>query len=388
MDIHDLHPVGLPSNIEVPFHPFHPPLPDEVRNANRRLLQHQQPQAQAPKLLNPPPVRLPIPPLDRAKALLESETSASPYPPYQWICFACGMYHFCALPDVHMKETRKKDARIEDAFTCSLFEKEFPEYITLGGKRRTWLTFHLIARALRHGRTFELPWFPDVSRADGRRKLGRDIRVKVVGGRLLVRDRYWGGIGVGKERRQRMGSFHHLCPHLKDSGITNADYDRVLNGAVAHLRKHYRQENGGGFVFKTYRCTSCPTEITLEVCCISLFDGEIGKRARKKGYVLSLSCYRDFGTCMAPDEMEWRALSTWYKRPGDSHKTSYKDSSKWVPKCARDDALVPMHVRPRIDVTGPEWESISSRFEGPDWTQLPLLPGHGAPWMAPPEYKP
>jgi hypothetical protein len=100
----------------------------------------------------------------------------------------------------------------------------------------------------------------------------------------------------------------------------------------------------------------CPTEVLIEVQPIGLFPGRI-KRDRKKdkagfNYVISHSRYVDFGKRRAPDEMEWKTLTTWLSRP--------KQSNMRLPGWPGYEAPPGIESMQTTDVTG--MEMSSSRF--------------------------
>jgi hypothetical protein len=136
--------------------------------------------------------------------------------------------------------------------------------------------------------------------------------------------------------------------------LTPHNLERHVKAAISFARD---SEGGSkylqGFTFFTRRCTLCPTQVNIEVA-PTLLQPRGTFPGRKKPHVLSVKFYTDFGKCQSPDEMEWRALTTWHKRPDDK----WKD----LPPCARSERQnVPAEQWSRIDLT--HMEPISARFE-------------------------
>ncbi|KAF1977487.1 hypothetical protein BU23DRAFT_297875 [Bimuria novae-zelandiae CBS 107.79] len=109
-----------------------------------------------------------------------------------------------------------------------------------------------------------------------------------------------------------------------------------------------------GFKYKTFHCPFCPTEVVLEFIPHSLYTDKLSKRHRKRQFVFSITRYVGMGHLLDLEELEWRALTTFYKHPG----------VEWsqLPQSARlQEQNVPREEWSCIDLT--HMEPISVRFE-------------------------
>jgi hypothetical protein len=70
-----------------------------------------------------------------------------------------------------------------------------------------------------------------------------------------------------------------------------------INAAVEKLSEYHHQGSSAllqGFIYKTYRCASCPTEVEIRVTPRSLFTGPVSKYMAQKRHVLSTTRSVDF----------------------------------------------------------------------------------------------
>jgi hypothetical protein len=147
----------------------------------------------------------------------------------------------------------------------------------------------------------------------------------------------------------------YFCPRQLESFRANHFCEQLIS-AISHLCNNNDCTRQTSFTYKIHRCQPCPTEVLIEVQPVSLFQGRIRPDYQKDraGFncVLSHSRYIDFGKCRAPDEIEWKPLTTWLSRP--------KESNTRLPGWPGYEAPLGIDSRPTIDVTG--MEMTSARF--------------------------
>ncbi len=263
--------------------------------------------------------------------------------PHGLICYDCGVFHQRIQ---YKKQTLSdypvnyKDPQRPRTLNDFFRNRTTVPAVIIYGFPIPWLQVHQTARSLRYS-----PRYGSVTldQYRARRWLGIKYPYQAVSKALLVDDRLivciqqFGAIGSAHNahpRNFKTPGAETFCPHAK----TNLLYPRHLSNQMieaceqlcyAHERtaspdpQHLTSNDTeqarrdaticrDGFVHKRYRCPSCPTEYTIEVVpWVKFADAHLIAHGRDRDYVLCVSRYIDFGHCHAPDEKEWRALSTW-----------------------------------------------------------------------------
>jgi hypothetical protein len=240
-----------------------------------------------------------------------------------------------------------KCEKVSTTFTQSFICGSTTEY--------KWPTFYEVMRGFRQDSEYGTPYFLNVMRSyTSRMSVETDVMAIYVNDRLLLRDRYT--LAFNKPQEKAFVKAYHFCPHIRET-MDDQDFDRDINTATELAIFHHKNNDSSylhGFVYKTYRCTFCPTEFVIEVFPPGLFSGYSTPLMQWRPFVLSITRYVDFGALRDPKEIEWRSLTTWHKREEDEWKN--------LPVCARHEKTnVKREEWPCIDLT--HLEPISKRFE-------------------------
>ena len=200
---------------------------------------------------------------------------------------------------------------------------------------------------------------------------------------IAFRDRWYRRVCISFSERPDILPFipmNSFCPHQLESFLGN-HFSEQLQAALTHLCIHSDRSREAGFTYRIYRCHSCPTEVLIEVQPISLIRGRIlldyDNDEAGFNYVLSHSRYVDFGNCRAPDEIEWKSLTTWGSIP--------KAFNTRLPGWPGYEAPPGIDSRPTIDVTGMEMISARFRRQKGD-VVLPAMEHAEEPIAPPPPY--
>lgn len=229
----------------------------------------------------------------------------------------------------------------------------YEQAVTLNETAHPWLAFHNVMRGFRYSLQHGNPYLLNQNDLRFWRVWWYDSLALPVGGRLLLRERRYAKISTIGKWSAGYDEVYRMCPHTHTSGLTRRVFDRELNRATEVLASLGDNESLQGFVFKTYKCTQCPTEFSIEVQPLTFFQGRVTEEMVCEEHVILVTSYKDLGACQSPDEMEWRALSTWHRRP--------QDSRWWLPSFAKQKTTDSSVKWPAIDVT--HMEAISTRFE-------------------------
>lgn len=247
------------------------------------------------------------------------------------ICYDCGVFHrrlkfrpSCFSISPVKWDLSTSPVKCDYASTMRTFYQFQEQRTTIAavvvmGIAVPWLHVHQNMQALRYSKEHgDLT----LTRADRkyslpRHKLHTDSEARLVDGRLLVRIRQMQSIGhfdnqIPSELEDANLEFN--CPHARE---TFHYPQHLADETVEASRLLCRDErNRAGFVHKRYRCKQCPTETLIEV--VRHEDFESKDKVVLWPYILCQSRYIDFGRCESPDEIEWKALSTWPEaRPND-----------------------------------------------------------------------
>jgi hypothetical protein len=294
---------------------------------------------------------------DRAKYLFQFDDRH----PKELLCYTCESFHVRTPPKTSRLRslgTAKQKKFKELICSCEKANKSLTQTFATNYIYYKWPALQEAMRGFPLGTGYGSPYL--FNRIHPRKGREYDVLALAVDGRLLIRNRitvpfpYYRRNHFDKDIHQSRDDLQ--CPHMRET-LTAHNFQREVKAAVRFTlesEKDGSTEHLQGFVFYTHRCTSCPTEVSLEVMPSLLYSGHTSYRMRMCPYVISAKYYTDFGKCESPDEMEWRALTTWYKQPQD----------KWedLPPCARvERENVPREEWPCIDIT--HIEPISTRFE-------------------------
>ncbi|KAH6614252.1 hypothetical protein C7974DRAFT_428652 [Boeremia exigua] len=294
--------------------------------------------------------------------------------PSSLICYDCGIFHPRILSGkqdlptypVHCKASTRPETRGDFLRHRTAFSVVRICCISV-----PWLQVHQTARALRHGPKYgavTLNYHRAHRNGVGMRCFWQAAsKALLVDDRLLVRAQYFLPIGTVIEStpgsRLVDEGAEFMCPHARSRFLYSSQRANDVMEACrlfcrAHATASSSSSNGTldnsetsklhGFVHSRHRCPHCPTEWVVEILPRASFAGAhmMGRLVgRRRKYVLCLSQYLDFGACNAPNEREWRALSTW---PAE------RPEGDWGPVGAKGDEA-------QVDLTG--MERISVRFE-------------------------
>lgn len=290
--------------------------------------------------------------------------------PKELLCFACGEYHPRKQP--------KKKWRLDVMLGCKYIhyyaqygcpvDEEFTQTFTHMEDGACimykWPTFYEVMRGFRLGTYYGDPFLLNSSTT---KHQCTETRALAVENRLLLRRRTVVGLDSRPYVRKpapELVSMDDFCPHMREQ-VSSEEFFGELRDAFSLIRESSHPDHVSylhGFRFKTVRCKSCPTEVVIEFMPRSLYTGSVPKKYNKKPVIYCLTRYIDMGHMLDPKELEWRSLTTWYKR----------DGVEWnqLPRSARHEKeSLPKEQRPTIDLT--YMEPISTRFE----RQLNLRPG-------------
>lgn len=293
------------------------------------------------------------------------------------LCFACNRFERRGKLDIRRVRDRKFKCGSRHSYVkySACVDQHFTNiFYHLGEKgcvKYKWPTFYEVMRGFRLGTDFGTPYLLNTSM----RKRSVDSHAISVDDRLLIRKRVVHGFTldcpISRYSFAYCFSPASVCPHMREQ-VSEEDLLNEMRDAI-NLWKNYKTRDGTpylhGYTYKTVRCTSCPTELVIEYIPTSLFVGELHKRHRKYPMIFCLTRYVDMGHVLAPEEMEWRSLTTWFDPPGavqmGLHRSPFERK------------IVPRDQWPCIDLT--HMESISSRFE----RHLNMRPGWGPYYDAP-----
>lgn len=313
---------------------------------------------------------------ERARFLYEKYDKETPG---GLICYNCGVFHPRILRGkqnlptypVHCKaSTRPKS--LEDFLQ---HRTEF-SVVIICCIYVPWLQVHQTARSLRHGPQYgavTLNYHHAYRNLLGIRHFWQTAsKALLVDDRLLVRAQHFTPIGTAIETTPTRLIDQHaelICPHTRSTFLYSSQRaNDIMEACRLFCRAHAAASSLPpspsnetpdtsetrmlhGFVHSRYRCPRCPTECVIEILPRACFAGAhmMGRTVQQgREYVLCLSQYLDFGACNAPEECEWRALSTW---PAE------RPEGNWGPvgqRWAKGDEA-------QVDLTG--MERISVRFE-------------------------
>ena len=249
---------------------------------------------------------------ERAKLLV---TAFDKFYPEHLICYACGVFH--ARWTIEITKWRKKCRKLP-AVTCKYAGSYSVSTFQSHGRNFPWLAVHETMRSHRHFPHHGSKKLHFTSETPTGWRWWNDSSTTFVHDRLLLRDRWYQLVTLQEDSQQLWHDKIDLfCPHAGEI-FNGLHIKEAFHGAINHVRKPENIHRG--FTYKRHRCPLCPTDITIDIEPYSHFDGQFNWTKALpcppvREYVLSFSRYVDFGACIAPDEEEWLALTTWIKKP-------------------------------------------------------------------------
>jgi hypothetical protein len=197
--------------------------------------------------------------------------------------------------------------------------------IVIMAKPVPWLQVHQNMRALRYGLEYGNLTLNRWGGAHQSSNEVYDSEVRLIEGRLLVRERQIHTLGyfAAQEPSRSEDEFQLRlqlsCPHACE--LFNSRTDLQLEKLEAYKRACVENETAG-FVQRRLICKRCRTETVIEV--IRREDFECDKQMAPSSYVICQSRYIDLGRCESPHDPDWKILSTWWKRRPDKLSASSK----------------------------------------------------------------
>ncbi|KAF2684437.1 hypothetical protein K458DRAFT_418005 [Lentithecium fluviatile CBS 122367] len=137
-----------------------------------------------------------------------------------------------------------------------------------------------------------------------------ETAVVPVDGHLLIRYRYSRGFETPTDMLDFRDHINELCPHVRRMGLDAEKFDQELQSAAEYITNLPLSDLVAGYTHDLHRCPNCPTEVMIQVHAASLYPGRTSKAARALPYIISVTRYIDVGECRAPNEVEWRAVTT------------------------------------------------------------------------------
>jgi hypothetical protein len=297
--------------------------------------------------------------------------------PRHLICYTCGLYHPRRIPGQRNRK-RKDHATFVRKHTPLETDPHFETHHRLF----SWIYIHIAMRNARYSPQHGSPVL-DLSYWKHYDTWECDTLAVDVQGRLLLRDRWYLRIPNLEHRMPEIRFIPYrnsFCPHYHDTSMPLHFSDEV-KAAAKYLCKSIDARQG--FTYKRHRCTSCPTEVVIEVEPRDQFQARFkkghGKDRTGFDYVLSFSRFIDFGKCRVPDEMEWKSLTTWVEERSSTNLVR--------PGWSGHEPSAGMTTRPTINITT-TMEPISVRFRRQQGQRhIRIVPLAEIPIGPPPPYQ-
>ncbi|KAF2705455.1 hypothetical protein K504DRAFT_505841 [Pleomassaria siparia CBS 279.74] len=126
---------------------------------------------------------------------------------------------------------------------------------------------------------------------------------------FMIRERYSRRLDGSKNRRFRCNLLKTACKHTNASGMRNAmafELQNLLECASTPTSK----EMILGMKSNPFRCSECPTEVTIEIQPMAIGQGRTTKKKPPRifPFLVSVNRYVDVGDCKLPESPEWKAL--------------------------------------------------------------------------------
>jgi hypothetical protein len=216
-----------------------------------------------------------------------------------------------------------------------------------------WLVFHKVMRAFRYSLRHGKPYLLNLNDLTQWKIRKYDFLAVPVDCHLLLRE--WWYIPLNRIKLNITCCFRIqiLYPHVRMAGITWRSWRDELaraKEAIANLGDNNTPLQG--VVFKTHRCSHCPTELSIEVQPRKLFQGRMNEAMERDPYIVIITSYKDYGACESPDEMEWR-----YQGPHNPRGLYTTAFPPFVKNRPTDPSVE------RISLNVPHLEPISAKFE-------------------------